>query len=46
MQAYEILELYMELLAVRAQLIAKTREVPRDMVEAVSSTIYAAERVG
>lgn len=36
----------MELLAVRAQLVAKTKEIPRDMVEAISSVIYAAERVG
>ena len=33
LQAYEILELYLELLAVRAELLAKTREIPPDMVE-------------
>lgn len=32
MQAYEILELYLELMTVRVQLIAKTKEIPRDMV--------------
>ncbi len=43
MQAYEILSLYLELIAVRSQLIAKTKEIPRDMVEAISSVIYAAQ---
>ncbi|KXZ51714.1 hypothetical protein GPECTOR_11g162 [Gonium pectorale] len=43
LQAYEILELYLELLTVRTQLIAKTKELPRDMMEAVSSIIYAAQ---
>ncbi|GLC64528.1 hypothetical protein PLESTF_000175600 [Pleodorina starrii] len=45
LQAYEILELYLELLTVRTQLIAKTKELPRDMMEAVSSIIYAAQRI-
>ncbi|KAG2432977.1 hypothetical protein HXX76_008705 [Chlamydomonas incerta] len=45
LQAYEILELYLELLTVRAQLLAKTKELPRDMMEAVSSIIYAAQRI-
>lgn len=45
LQAYEILELYLELISVRAQLIAQTKEIPRDMVEAMSSIIYAASRV-
>ncbi|GIL45292.1 hypothetical protein Vafri_2457 [Volvox africanus] len=45
MQAYEILELYLELLTVRVQLVAKTKELPRDMMEAVSSIIYAAQRI-
>ena len=44
-QAYEILELYLELLTVRTQLLAKTKEIPRDMIEAVSSIIYSAQRV-
>ncbi len=42
-QAYEILELYLELLAVRSQLVAKNKEIPRDMVEGVSSLVYAAQ---
>lgn len=45
LQAFEILELYLELLAVRAELLAKTKEIPPDMVEAISSLIYAGERV-
>lgn len=32
-QAFEILELYLELLAVRAELLGKTKEIPGDMVE-------------
>ena len=45
LSAFEILELFLELLAVRAQLIAKTKEIPRDMIEAISSIIYSANRV-
>eukprot|EP00798_Chlamydomonas_sp_ICE-L_P028902 gene28902-32095_t len=45
MQALEILELYTELLGVRVHLIDKTKEIPRDMIEAISSVIYAAQRV-
>ncbi|PSC71204.1 IST1-like protein [Micractinium conductrix] len=45
LQAFEILELYLELLAVRAELLGKTKEIPGDMVEAVCSLIYAGERV-
>mmetsp|Transcript_6291 Transcript_6291/g.13847 ORF Transcript_6291/g.13847 Transcript_6291/m.13847 type:complete len:425 (-) Transcript_6291:697-1971(-) len=45
LQAYETLELYLELMAVRSQLIDKTKEIPRDMVEAISSIIYAAQRI-
>lgn len=40
-----MLELYLELLTVRTQMLAKTKEIPGDMVEAVSSIIYSAERV-
>jgi hypothetical protein len=43
-QAFELLELYLELLAVRGPLIASTKEIPRDMVEALSSVLYAASR--
>lgn len=31
--AFEVLELFLELLAVRASLIASSKEIPRDMVE-------------
>jgi hypothetical protein len=43
-QAYEILELFLELVAVRAPLVANSKEIPRDMVEALSSVLYAATR--
>lgn len=43
--AYEVLELYLELLAVRAALVASQREIPRDLVEALSSVLYAAGRL-
>eukprot|EP00798_Chlamydomonas_sp_ICE-L_P030279 gene30279-35266_t len=45
MQAFERLEIYLESINVRVQLIDKTKEIPRDMVEAISSVIYAAQRV-
>lgn len=45
LHAYEILELYLELLAVRSPLVASSREIPRDMVEALSSVLYASSRV-
>ncbi|KAI3436025.1 hypothetical protein D9Q98_002082 [Chlorella vulgaris] len=45
LHGYEILELYLELLAVRAELLGKTKEIPPDMVEAICSLIYAGERV-
>ena len=43
--AYEILELYLELLAVRSCLLEKAKGVPADMVEAITSLLYAAPRV-
>ncbi|GMH36770.1 hypothetical protein BSKO_04643 [Bryopsis sp. KO-2023] len=42
---YEILELYLELLAVRAQLLEKAKTAPKDMIEALTSLMYAAPRV-
>ncbi|KAL6756823.1 regulator of Vps4 activity in the MVB pathway-domain-containing protein [Haematococcus lacustris] len=45
MQACDTLELYLELVTVRSQQIAQTREVPSDLTEAISSIIYAAARV-
>lgn len=42
---YEILELYLELVAVRAQLLEKSKEAPKDMVEALTSLMYAAPRI-
>lgn len=45
LQAYEVLELFLELLAVRVQLVEKCKDVPPDMIEALSSLVYAAQRV-
>ncbi|KAF5840539.1 regulator of Vps4 activity in the MVB pathway-domain-containing protein [Dunaliella salina] len=45
LQAYNILDLYLELFTVRSQLISKTKEIPRDLTEAVASVIYAARRI-
>ncbi len=44
MQAFEILQLYLELLSIRMALIDKTRDIPPDMIEAISSLIYASQR--
>ncbi|KAL6767639.1 hypothetical protein ACKKBF_B36040 [Auxenochlorella protothecoides x Auxenochlorella symbiontica] len=45
LQAFDTLEVYLELLAVRVELLAKTKEMPPDMMEAICSLIYAAERI-
>ena len=45
LQAYEVLELFLELLAVRVQLVERSKDVPPDMIEALSSLIYSAQRV-
>lgn len=58
MTAYEILELYLELIAVRIQLLERNKTCPRsafsssssktcfrDMIEAITSLMYAAPRV-
>ena len=45
LQAYELIELFLELMAVRVQLIEKTKEMPADMTEAMSSLIYASHRL-
>ena len=46
LSAFELLELYLELLSVRADLVEKSRDIPADMVESVSSLLYAAPRLG
>ena len=43
--AFELLELFCELLSVRIALIVQERAVPDDMREALSSAIYAAQRL-
>eukprot|EP00891_Asterochloris_glomerata_P004573 jgi/Astpho2/4573/Aster-00153 len=45
LHAYDIIELFLELLAVRAPLVEQTSEKPSDMCEAMSSLVYAAHRV-
>jgi len=42
--AYEILELYCELLSVRVELMKMNKSLPEDMREAVASVIYGARR--
>ena len=44
LQAFEVLQLYLELLSIRMALIDKARDLPPDMVEAISSLIYASQR--
>lgn len=42
---YEIIELYLELIGVRANLLEKAKGAPVDMIEALTSLMYAAPRV-
>eukprot|EP00898_Chlorokybus_atmophyticus_P005303 jgi/Chlat1/5774/Chrsp387S05495 len=44
MQAYDVLELFCELLSVRLPILARSKECPPDLQEAVASIIYAAPR--
>ncbi|MCJ1467065.1 hypothetical protein MMC07_005687 [Pseudocyphellaria aurata] len=45
LKAYDILELFTEMLAVRVQMIEKSKDTPPDMLEALSSIVYASQRV-
>lgn len=45
LQAYDILELFLELLAVRVQLLEKSKQIPPDMLEALSSIVYASANI-
>eukprot|EP00850_Spirogloea_muscicola_P010104 SM000058S18534 [mRNA] locus=s58:476712:480382:+ [translate_table: standard] len=45
MAAYEVLELFCELIVVRLPMIESKKECPPDLLEAISSIIYAAPRV-
>ena len=42
-QAYNILELYLEQFNSRSALISQTKEIPRDLIEAIASTVFAAK---
>ena len=46
LQAFDALELHLELVGVRASLLEKVDAAPEDMVEALSSLAFAAPRVG
>ncbi len=43
--ASAVIELFVELLTVRIQLMDKSKEIPGDMIEAISSLVYAAQRI-
>ena len=45
LKAYDILELFTEMLAVRVQMIEKSKDTPLDMLEALSSIVYASQRI-
>lgn len=45
LQAYEVLEVFLELLSVRLQLIEKSVDIPNDMLECLASLVYAASRI-
>jgi hypothetical protein len=45
LQAYEVLELYLELLVVRAEMVARQKDMPPDMMEGLCSLVYAAPRM-
>ena len=44
-QAYEVLEIFLELLTVRLQMVEKFNAIPSDMLESLSSLVYAAPRI-
>lgn len=44
-QAYEVLEIFLELLTVRLQLIENSKDIPNDMFECLASLVYSASRI-
>ena len=46
LQAFDALELHLELVGVRASLLEKLDTAPEDMIEALSSLVFAAPRLG
>mmetsp|Transcript_2098 Transcript_2098/g.6245 ORF Transcript_2098/g.6245 Transcript_2098/m.6245 type:complete len:570 (+) Transcript_2098:163-1872(+) len=45
LQAYDVVELFVELLMVRVAIVDRAKELPADMMEAITSLIYASSRV-
>lgn len=45
LHAYDIVELFLELISVRVSLMEKAKEMPPDMMEAICSIIYAGDRM-
>lgn len=45
LKAYDILELFTEMLAVRVAIIEKSKDTPLDMLESLSSIVYASQRI-
>lgn len=45
LEAFEVLDLFCELLVVRLPLIESTKDLPADLKEAVATVVYAARRV-
>ena len=45
MKAYEVLEIFLELLTVRLQLIENSKDIPNDMFECLASLVYSASRI-
>ena len=46
LEAFDILDLFCELLVVRLRLIEQEKDLPDDLKEAVATCIYAAKRMG
>lgn len=45
LRAYDILEVYLELVSVRAELLTRSKEMPSDMMEALGSIAFAGARM-
>lgn len=45
LQAYEIIEVFLELVAMRSGLLANTKDIPTDMLDAVSSLVGSNKKI-